>query len=204
MGLYTIILGFAAVAAALSPGTYSDPYSLISHFAHLRPLLTLLPVIHSNELTGHFNVSQSANSSALRIPGQGLLRPDRNCRHGAHDRGCWEGGHSIVTDFDNKWPAATKTVTYDWEVTNGTCNPDGGFDRVCLLINGQYPGPPIHASWGDNIQINLKNSLENNGTGIHWHGLRQFNSTEYDGTPGLTECPLAPGDKKTYLFQATQ
>lgn len=25
-----------------------------------------------------------------------------------------------------------------------------------------------------------------------------------DGVPGITECPLAPGESKTYSFQATQ
>lgn len=54
------------------------------------------------------------------------------------------------------------------------------------------------------IQVTVKNSLQHNGTGIHWHGIRQLNTCTEDGVPGITECPLAPGDTKTYLFQATQ
>lgn len=54
------------------------------------------------------------------------------------------------------------------------------------------------------ISVTLKNSLQANGTGIHWHGIRQLNSCPQDGVPGVTECPLAPGDSKTYTFQATQ
>ncbi len=41
-------------------------------------------------------------------------------------------------------------------------------------------------------------------TGIHWHGIRQLNNNINDGVPGVTECPLAPGQNKTYVFTATQ
>ena len=58
--------------------------------------------------------------------------------------------------------------------------------------------------WGDTIQVNVKNSLSGNGTGIHWHGIRQLATCPQDGVPGITECPLAPGDTKTYTFKATQ
>jgi FtsP/CotA-like multicopper oxidase with cupredoxin domain len=50
----------------------------------------------------------------------------------------------------------------------------------------------------------VTNKLENNGTSIHWHGIRQWKTNDVDGVNGITECPLAPGDSKTYTFQATQ
>jgi len=34
--------------------------------------------------------------------------------------------------------------------------------------------------------------------------MRQLGSNEMDGVNGVTECPLAPGQTKTYRFQATQ
>lgn len=74
----------------------------------------------------------------------------------------------------------------------------------CYLINNQFPGPTITANWGDQIVVNVKNSLQNNGTGIHWHGIRQLNSMGSDGVGGLTECPIPPGASRTYSFQATQ
>lgn len=72
------------------------------------------------------------------------------------------------------------------------------------LINGQYPGPTIRAKWGDTIVVNVKNSMKDNGTGIHWHGIRQLNSCQQDGVPGVTECPIAPGKTRQYRFRATQ
>ena len=46
--------------------------------------------------------------------------------------------------------------------------------------------------------------MQDNGTSIHWHGVRQYHSTGSDGVNGITECPIAPGDSKTYTFQVTQ
>jgi FtsP/CotA-like multicopper oxidase with cupredoxin domain len=34
--------------------------------------------------------------------------------------------------------------------------------------------------------------------------MRQLNSNEQDGVNGVTECPIAPGDSKTYRFQTTE
>lgn len=52
--------------------------------------------------------------------------------------------------------------------------------------------------------IHVTNTLTTNGTSIHWHGLRQMNNTEHDGVPGVTQCPIAPGQTYTYKMQATQ
>jgi hypothetical protein len=97
----------------------------------------------------------------------------------------------------------SRTVTYEWTITNMTMAPDG-FSRSVFAINGQYPGPAIEANWGDYVQITVKNQMPNNGTSIHWHGLRQWHKNTQDGVPGISECPIAPGQQKTYTFQATQ
>lgn len=89
------------------------------------------------------------------------------------------------------------------DITNTTMAFDG-VARPVMVINGQYPGPTIEANWGDTLEIHVKNSLTNNGTSIHWHGLRQLGTNQQDGTNGLTECPIAPGVTKVYKFRATQ
>lgn len=73
-----------------------------------------------------------------------------------------------------------------------------------LTFNGTYPGPLIEANWGDTVVVHVTNGFENNGTAIHWHGIRQLETTEYDGVPGITQCPIAPGDTMTYTFKASQ
>ncbi|RMX90923.1 hypothetical protein D0867_15172 [Hortaea werneckii] len=129
---------------------------------------------------------------------------DSSCKNTAFTRQCWGNGFSIAADFDNKWPVTGKTRYYELTFTNGTGSPDGGPSRPLFLINNQFPGPTIYADWGDTVQVTVHNKLEANGTGIHWHGIRQKNSNTEDGVPGITECPLAPGDTKVYTFTATQ
>jgi len=63
-------------------------------------------------------------------------------------------------------------------------------------------GPLIEANWGDWFEITVINDLADEGTTIHWHGLRQAQSPEMDGVPSLSQCPIAPGQSFTYRFQA--
>ena len=42
--------------------------------------------------------------------------------------------------------------------------------------------------WGDTLSITVNNLMEDNGTSIHWHGIRQLNSVGEDGVNGITEC----------------
>ncbi|KAK5733302.1 laccase, multicopper oxidase, benzenediol:oxygen oxidorectuctase [Elasticomyces elasticus] len=128
---------------------------------------------------------------------------DAQCTHGPRNRACWRDGYSIATDFDAKSPPAGKTVEHFLEITNTTLAPDG-FRRLVMAVNGQTPGPTLYADWGDTMVITVKNSLQDNGTSIHWHGLRMLNSCQHDGVNGVTECPIAPGETKVYRFKCTQ
>ncbi|KAH8727984.1 multicopper oxidase-domain-containing protein [Phaeosphaeriaceae sp. PMI808] len=126
-----------------------------------------------------------------------------SCIHGPSTRKCWKGDFSIETDWDERWPETGKTVKYHLEITNETMSPDG-FARPVMVVNGQIPGPTLVADWGDTLEITVTNHLTANGTGIHWHGLRQLGSNQMDGVNGITECPIAPGQTKLYRFKATQ
>ncbi|KAF2726351.1 multicopper oxidase [Polychaeton citri CBS 116435] len=129
--------------------------------------------------------------------------PTPACTNSATSRGCWTDGYDIDTDFDKDFPTTGKTVYYDFKITNTTLAPDG-FKRQVFAINGKYPGPTIYANWGDMISVTVHNQMKDNGTTIHWHGVRQWHNNGADGVPGVTECPIAPGKSKTYTFQATQ
>ncbi|MBE7157939.1 MAG: multicopper oxidase domain-containing protein, partial [Rhodospirillales bacterium] len=107
---------------------------------------------------------------------------------------------------DGGAPITCNTVEYNWEITTGNISPDG-VERWAILVNGQSPGPMIEANWGDEIIVHVKNSMpasDLNGTTIHWHGIHQKGTPEYDGVPSLTQCPIAPGDSFTYKFKAAQ
>lgn len=53
------------------------------------------------------------------------------------------------------------------------------------------------------MTVHVTNKIDN-GTSIHWHGVRQLNSVAQDGVPGVTQCPIAPGQSQTYQFRVTQ
>lgn len=50
----------------------------------------------------------------------------------------------------------------------------------------------------------MNNNMELNGTTVHGHGVRQLDSVQYDGVPGVTQCPIAPGETLTYRYKVTQ
>ncbi|OCT53411.1 Laccase-2 [Cladophialophora carrionii] len=142
----------------------------------------------------------SSTSSTAPTPTQ---KADSQCTHGPFTRACWGNGYSIATNYDAVWPNTDKVVEYFLDIQNATMSLDG-FSRQLYVINGQFPGPTITANWGDTLRIHVKNSLTTNGTGIHWHGLRQWKTNHMDGTGGVTECPIAPGQSRTYEFLCTQ
>lgn len=104
-------------------------------------------------------------SFAATVPTAELIetRASSSCSNNPTNRACWTSGFNIATDFDKTFPSTGNTVYYNLELTNGTCNPDGHRARQCLLFNGQYPGPVIRATWGDQLFITVKNSLQDNG-----------------------------------------
>lgn len=75
-----------------------------------------------------------------------------------------------------------------------------------MAVNGSIPGPTIIANWGDNVVVHVINSLHtsNNGSSIHWHGIRQNYTNQADGVVSVTQCPTAPGQTTTYKWRATQ
>lgn len=133
-----------------------------------------------------------------RFPGT-----NTGCVNNATNRQCWGNGFNIDTNMETTWPNTRQVKRYTLEIQNTTLRPDGT-PRVVYAVNGQFPGPTIRCNWGDTLQITVRNKLQVNGTSIHWHGIRQWQSNPMDGTNGITECPLAPNQERTYTFLATQ
>ncbi|KAJ5698558.1 hypothetical protein N7462_000563 [Penicillium macrosclerotiorum] len=128
-----------------------------------------------------------------------------DCVNAPSTRDCWTKGFDISTDYtDATQVPPGKLVEYDLTVTEETISPDG-YERLGTVFNGQYPGPAIEANWGDTLRITVHNNLTNgNGTAVHWHGIRLFEANYIDGVPGVTQCPIPPGESQVYEFQLTQ
>ena len=71
----------------------------------------------------------------------------------------------------------------------------GGRTFTMYGYNGQYPGPLVQVPQGATVTVNVTNRLEL-PTAVHWHGIRLEN--RFDGVPGLTQDPIAPGETFRY------
>ncbi|GJJ09696.1 hypothetical protein Clacol_003920 [Clathrus columnatus] len=91
-----------------------------------------------------------------------------------------------------------QTRVYDFFIDLARGAPDG-VPRTMLVVNGRYPGPTIVANQWDRLVVNVHNNLPN-ATSIHWHGLFQNGTNYYDGTAGITQCGIPPGESLTYKY----
>ncbi|KAH9991861.1 multicopper oxidase 2A [Russula vinacea] len=89
-----------------------------------------------------------------------------------------------------------RNYNFTLALANGA--PDG-VNKTMLVVNGVYPGPTIEVNQGDRVIVKVQNNLPN-ATSIHWHGLFQNGTNWYDGTSGVTECGIPPGQSLTYNF----
>jgi hypothetical protein len=127
--------------------------------------------------------------------------PDNNCNTPSN-RGSWCHGLDINTDQYTTYPNTGAVCEYDFTISSVQWDFEGT-KRPALAVNGQIPGPPVICNWGDTVKVTVHNALTDNATAIHWHGVRQLNTNDQDGVPGVTECGLAPGDSRVYQFVAT-
>jgi FtsP/CotA-like multicopper oxidase with cupredoxin domain len=95
--------------------------------------------------------------------------------------------------------ARAATRRHEWEVSYQFKSPDC-VRKLSATINGQTPGPTIRATQGDTVEVKVTNSLLTENLAIHWHGIRQIGTPWADGTEGVTQCPILPGDTFTYAF----
>ncbi|KAJ5092447.1 hypothetical protein NUU61_007317 [Penicillium alfredii] len=114
--------------------------------------------------------------------------------------------YDIHTDYTSIVPKTGVTREYWFNLEHVTVAPDGRA-RSAVAINGSIPGPTIEANWGDNVVVHLTNSLPakmQNGTSIHFHGIRQYYTNQNDGAVSITQCPVAPNNTITYKWRAMQ
>jgi hypothetical protein len=96
--------------------------------------------------------------------------------------------------------AQCATVKYDFDIGWTYANPDGQYTRPVIGVNGKWPIEPIVATKGDQVVVNVKNSLGNQSTSLHFHGLYQNGTTHMDGPIQVSQCGIPPGSSFTYNF----
>lgn len=100
--------------------------------------------------------------------------------------------------------AVASCLEQTWEITRVAASPDG-FTQPMILVNGQYPGPTLYLTVGEEAVIHLVNHMEQQSTTLHFHGVLQRGSPWADGTRGINQCPVQPkGGRYTYRFFANE
>ncbi|KAJ3340029.1 hypothetical protein HDU83_007283 [Entophlyctis luteolus] len=89
---------------------------------------------------------------------------------------------------------------------NATVPPwykEDGVVRWTLGVNGAASRlSPIKCNKGDTVVVIVTNNL-NVPTTLHYHGLFQNGTTTMDGAAGISQCPIAPGESYTYIFDTS-
>ncbi|KAF7129359.1 hypothetical protein RHSIM_Rhsim10G0157600 [Rhododendron simsii] len=106
---------------------------------------------------------------------------------------------SITGCGDTKGYPEARIRHFKWEVKYEYKSQDC-YKKLAITINGKTPGPTIEARVNDTVVVELKNSLLTENVVIHWHGIRQKGTPWFDGTAGVTQCPIVPGDTFVYKF----
>ncbi len=70
-----------------------------------------------------------------------------------------------------------------------------------IAVNGSVPGPLIRLREGQNVRLNVTNTLDVD-TSVHWHGL--LLPFHMDGVPGISFPGIRPGQTFTYEFPVRQ
>lgn len=74
-------------------------------------------------------------------------------------------------------------------------------NRTMVVVNQSYPGPTIHVTEGDWLEVTTRNLLPpGTSTVMHWHGMPHILTPFSDGVPGVTQCGIASGAEMTYAF----
>ncbi|OMP04141.1 Multicopper oxidase, type 1 [Corchorus olitorius] len=95
--------------------------------------------------------------------------------------------------------AATTERKFTWEISYQYKSLEC-YKKLAVAINGMTPGPTISAEQGDTIVVDVINNLLMENVAIHWHGIRQRGTPWSDGTDGVTQCAIMPGETYTYRF----
>ncbi|KAH6624308.1 Cupredoxin [Chaetomium sp. MPI-SDFR-AT-0129] len=153
----------------------------------------------------HVVADPSTTLGTFSAPRYPICITDSTTHSSAKDGPCPWGKLTADRADPHDIPETGVTRRYTFNIARAELSPDG-VKRQMLVVNGQFPGPAIHANWGDWIEITLVNNITGpeEGAALHWHGIRQVGTPWMDGVPSASQCPLAPGESFQYRFRADE
>ncbi|WP_434989106.1 copper resistance system multicopper oxidase [Xanthomonas melonis] len=77
-----------------------------------------------------------------------------------------------------------------------------GRSRPAITVNQSLPAPILRWREGDTVSVRVRNTLTDQPTSVHWHGL--LLPANMDGVPGMSFDGIAPGQEYHYRFALRQ
>ncbi|MCC4604095.1 copper resistance system multicopper oxidase [Xanthomonas campestris] len=77
-----------------------------------------------------------------------------------------------------------------------------GRTRPAITVNQSLPAPILRWREGDTVSVRVRNTLPDQPTSVHWHGL--LLPANMDGVPGMSFDGIAPGQEYHYRFALRQ
>lgn len=110
------------------------------------------------------------------------------------------GGAALAMGWPRPAAAATSPVL-DLRIGAQAVNLTGR-ERTAITVNGSLPAPVIRVQEGDLLTVNVTNTLPDEDTSIHWHGI--LLPAAMDGVPGMSFAGIRPGETFQYRFPLRQ
>lgn len=109
---------------------------------------------------------------------------------------------AIFAASQQRGPQELKGTVFDLSIGEQTVNITGT-SKPATTVNGSLPAPVLRFKEGDDITLNVKNTLPVDSS-IHWHGL--ILPSAMDGVPNISDGfkGIKSGETFTYNFPAIQ
>ncbi|KAI1610679.1 L-ascorbate oxidase [Exophiala viscosa] len=72
--------------------------------------------------------------------------------------------------------------------------------RYSVIFNGTTPGPPLYMKENYTTWVRVWNRIQDQNLTVHWHGLSQRTSPFSDGTPEVSQWPIASNEYFDYAI----
>ena len=109
---------------------------------------------------------------------------------------------ALTDEFEGSYPVDVRerrgaVREYELTAAPATLPMFDGRPLAVWAYNDRVPGPILRATVGERLRVRFTNRLPVPTT-VHWHGVRVPNPM--DGTPGVTQPPVRPGETFVYEF----
>ena len=112
----------------------------------------------------------------------------------------WARGETLTHGGIRKGFDQVSGASIDLAIGEGQFGTGGRMGHA-IAVNGSVPGPLVRLREGQDVRLNVTNTLATDSS-IHWHGI--LVPFQFDGVPGVSFPGIKPGETFTAAFKVRQ